>query len=506
MVSRIRRNRIKWAVITAILLSGVLLLSVIIVAPRISWTMREEQDRAHSIKAVMADLRYERRIKLIRQELDTLKESGQYTALFLSMYSIDSYDTYWLSHWRGLETFKAEMIMENGRELAGTLAYLRELDAVPDTVLLGLDPECLEEEYPLEDSLLKMVKETPETEYEILLVNPAVEYFRAKSEEEQRSILNRYEKAARLCMQEENVKVYFACDREWLVCNNGNYQGDKALTEDVATALLAYYTRDEYRLTWDDIEERMEDARELIDDWRGDDRMLEDMRDWTLVFIGDSTYGNFSGSLAVTGVVEAFTGAKVLNCGYGGMAAAYGNPEHPEATAMGDLLKVIEEGGSEITALRADSPAVLSGAGLRESVGQGENTVFFIAFGINDYINAIPVSSDDRYACDTYMGAMRTGIEKLRDMFPLGRIVLQTPNFMKYNGFGTIPTGEAENVFEDYVDAVEILAEEYGLTVLDFYRELGIDRDNYAQCLADEIHLNEASRFDMAMHILENLR
>lgn len=173
---------------------------------------------------------------------------------------------------------------------------------------------------------------------------------------------------------------------------------------------------------------------------------------------------------------------------------------------MGDLLKVIEEGGSEITALRADSPAVLSGAGLRESVGQGENTVFFIAFGINDYINAIPVSSDDRYACDTYMGAMRTGIEKLRDMFPMGRIVLQTPNFMKYNGFGTIPTGEAENVFEDYVDAVGILAEEYGLTVLDFYRELGIDRDNYAQCLADEIHLNEASRFDMAMHILESLR
>ena len=108
--------------------------------------------------------------------------------------------------------------------------------------------------------------------------------------------------------------------------------------------------------------------------------------------------------------------------------------------------------------------------------------------------------------CDTYMGAMRTGIEKLRDMFPMGRIVLQTPNFMKYNGFGTIPTGEAENVFEDYVDAVGILAEEYGLTVLDFYRELGIDRDNYAQCLADEIHLNEASRFDMAMHILESLR
>lgn len=100
-MSRIRRNRIKWAVITAILLSGVLLLTVIIVDPRISRTMREEQDRAHSIKAVMADLRYERRIKLIRQELDTLKESGQYTALFLSMYPIDSYDTYWLSHWRG---------------------------------------------------------------------------------------------------------------------------------------------------------------------------------------------------------------------------------------------------------------------------------------------------------------------------------------------------------------------------------------------------------------------
>ena len=98
------------------------------------------------------------------------------------------------------------------------------------------------------------------------------------------------------------------------------------------------------------------------------------------------------------------------------------------------------------------------------------------------------------------------GIESLQSMFPRGKIVLQTPNFIRYNDFGSIPVGEAENVFEDYVDAVGELAEEYGLTLLDFYRELGIDRDNYRERLQDEIHPNETSRFDMAMRILELLR
>lgn len=85
----------------------------------------------------------------------------------------------------------------------------------------------------------------------------------------------------------------------------------------------------------------MNSARELIVDWRSDDKELAGMQDRTLVFIGDSTFGNFSGSLAITGVVEEFTDARVINCGYGGMAAAYGDPECP---ALGDLLEAIEQG------------------------------------------------------------------------------------------------------------------------------------------------------------------
>ncbi len=507
-MSRKRRNRIKWAAIATILLSGAVLLFAIIAEPRIYRTVREEQGTAHSIRAVMADLRYERRIKLIREELDGLKENKQYTALFLSMYSVRSWDPYWLSYWRGLETFKTEMVMENGRELAGTVAYLQELGTIPDILLLGLDPECLEPEYPLEDSLLRLIRETPETEYEILLADPSISYWRTKAEEEWGEILDRYERTAKLLTQEENVKLFFACDREWLVCNNGNFEEDKALTEEVATTLLAYYTRGEYDLTEENLEQRMGDARKLIADWRAEDRMLDgaiDRRsDRTLVFIGDSTFGNFSGSLAITGVVETFTGARVLNCGYGGMAAAYGDSE---LASMGELLKVIERGDGGATAFLPDgSPAVSTAAGLRQAVGQGENTVFFLVFGINDYINAIPLSREDPYAVDSYMGAMRVGIESLQSMFPRGKIVLQTPNFIRYNDFGSIPVGEAENVFEDYVDAVGELAEEYGLTLLDFYRELGIDRDNYRERLQDEIHPNETSRFDMAMRIIELLR
>ena len=224
-----KRERVKWAVIIAILLSGAVLLFMIIVEPQIKRTTREGEGTTHSIRAVMADLRYERRIKLIRQELDTLKEKP-FTALFLSMYPIHSYDTYYLSYWRGLDAFKMEMVMENGRELAGTLDYLQELEIAPETILLGIDPECVETEYPLEDSLLELIRQTPETEYEILLVNPAMAYWRTKSEGQWQEIIDRYESTAKLLAQEENVKLFFACDREWLVCNDRNYSEDKMPT------------------------------------------------------------------------------------------------------------------------------------------------------------------------------------------------------------------------------------------------------------------------------------
>ncbi len=493
-----KRRVAKWTIIIAILLSGAMALFMIIVEPQIKKTM-EEGEGTHSVKVIMADLRYERRIKLIKEELDTLEE-GQFTALFLSMYPIRSYDMQDLSYWRGLETFKAEMVMENGRELAGTLDYLQELDIMPKIMFFGLDPECLETEYPLEDSLLKLIRQNPETGYEILLVNPMMAYWRRKEDGEWQTVIDRYEKAAELLGQEENVKLFFACDREWLVCNDSNYAEDKMPTEDAARSLLAYYTREEYLLTEENRQKRMDTARELIADWRSDDRTLAGLWDRTLVFIGDSTFGNFSGSMAVTGVVEHFTDAGVINCGYGGMAAAYGDPECP---AMGDLLGAIEQGdGSGIAGTGDGPPAVAAAARLRQLADAGEEAVIFLDFGINDYIKGFPVAGENPYDCDTYAGAMRSGIEKLGAMFPNGQLVLVTPNFIKYSNFGTNPAGETASVFVDYVDALRELAEEYALPVLDIYTELGIDKDNYAHYLQDEIHLNETGRFNMGMGVL----
>ena len=493
-----KRKTAKWTIIIAILLSGATALFMIIVEPQIKRTTQEGEG-THSVKVIMADLRYERRIKLIREELDTLEE-GRFTALFLSMYPIRSYDMYDLSYWRGLETFKAEMVMENGRELAGTLEYLQELDIMPDTVLFGLDPECLEEEYPLEDSLLKLIRQTPETGYEILFVNPVMAYWVGKEDAQWQAVIDRYEKAAKLLGQEENVKLFFACDREWLVCNDGNYAEDKMPTEAVAKTLLAYYTREEYLLTEENRKQRMDAARELIADWRSNDRTMAGLGDRTLVFMGDSTFGNFSDSTAVTGVVENFADAEVINCGYGGMAAAYGDPECP---AMGDLLKAIERGdGSGIAGTGDGPPAVAAAAQIRQLADSGEETVIFLDFGINDYIKGFPVDGENPYYCSAYAGAMRSGIEKLQTIFPKGQLVLVTPNFIKYSNFGTNPVGEEASVFTDYVDALRELAKEYALPVLDIYTELGIDRDNYTDYLQDEIHLNETGRFNMGMGVL----
>lgn len=495
----------KWAkrvAITTILLSGTMILLLIIVEPRLMRTMTGGHS-ARSVRGIMADLRYERRIKLIREEMDTFK-SGQYSALFLSLYPIQTYDTYYLSYWRGLEAFRAEMYMESGRELAGTLAYLEQQDSIPDFILLGLDPECLEEEYPLEDSLLQLIRQTPGTEYEILFVNPAISYWTQKEEGEWQAALDRYEEAAELLGQQENVKLFFACDKEWLVCNEGNYVEERMPTEDVATTLLAYYTRGEYLLTEENRGQRLDSARELIANWRRNDRKLTGLSERTLVFMGDSTFGNFSGSLAITGVVEELTDARVINCGYGGMAAAYGDPECP---ALGNLLQAIEQGdGSSIGRAEGGPPAADAAAELKRLADAGEETVIFLDFGINDYVKGFPAVGDEPYDCDTYAGAMRSGIEKLQAMFPNGRLVLVTPNFIRYNNFGTNPVGEMGYVFADYVDVLGKLAEEYSLPVLDLYMGLGINQGNFADFLQDEIHPNEMSRFNMGLKIVGMLR
>lgn len=497
-----KRKWAKWAAVSAILLSGTVVLLLIIVEPRFKRTMAAGHS-TRSVKVIMADLRYERRIKLIREELDAF-QNRQYSALFLSMYPIRTYDPYYLSYWRGLETFKAEMFMENGRELAGALAYLEERGDIPEIMLLGLDPECLEEAYPLADSLQKLIRQTPETEYEILFANPAVSYWMQKEEGEWQAALDRYEEAAELLGQEENVKLFFACDREWLVCNGGNYAEERMPVEDVATTLLACYTRGEYMLTEENREQRLDFARELIADWRADDRKITGLSGRTLVFMGDSTFGNFSGSLAITGVVKEFTDARVINCGYGGMAAAYGDSECP---ALGDLLEAIEQGdGSGIGRAEGGPPAAEAAAELKRLADAGEETIIFLDFGINDYIKGFPAAGDEPYDCGTYAGAMRSGIEKLQAMFPDGQLVLVTPNFIRYNNFGTNPVGDAGFVFADYVDVLGALAEEYTLPVLDFFTELGIDQNNFSEYLQDEIHPNEMSRFNMGMEILEMLR
>lgn len=496
--------RRRWGRVTAvmvILLLGIMILLVIIVEPRIERTIAAGQS-TYNIKDIQADLRYERRIKLIREELDKANK-GEYTTMFLSMYPIDSYDMWYISHWRGLDVYKMEMTMENGRELAGALEYLQEQKIIPETILLGLDPECVEAEYPLADTLLQTVRENSGTAYEILLVNPSMAYWREKEEAEWQAVIDKYTEAAALLTQEENVKVFYACDREWLVCNESNYEEEKMPAEDVATTLLAYYTRGEYQLTGENYREHMARTRELIADWRRDDRKAAGVQDRMLVFIGDSTFGNFDGSLAITGVVEAFTGARVLNCGYGGMAAADGSLDTPD---LSELIHAIRREDSSAIRGENNAPAVVTAQELKRSLGQGEKAIIFILFGINDYIEGFPIRKEDLFATDTYEGALRTAIEDLQTMFPLAELVLMSPNYIYYNHCGTDPVGEGKYVFSDYVEAMLGIAEEYRLTVIDNYGGLGIDSDNVMAYLQDEIHLNEAGRFAAGMRVLEQLQ
>lgn len=294
----------------------------------------------------------------------------------------------------------------------------------------------------------------------------------------------------------ENLMLFYIGGQEWLICNQDNYAKEGTLNASVThTLMLNVFCDKNYRVTGDNRKDMLEELAETLDHWQHDPPYVRERTDGTLVFLGDSIFGNYTDSASVPGVVAYFTGAKCINCGYGGISLSTGGWNMAGVDVIGNLCNGqtgdIPEGVAAYNGIQEFGRAV---------AGDGRQ-VFLLNYGINDYLLGNAVKAEDKYAVTSYTGALRTGIERLRASYPGAEIMVLTPGYITYQHNGTQCSSEYGGVLAEYVEAAMEVAREYGLPYINLYEEMQVYGEKEDILTADGIHLNERGRFRLGMLI-----
>lgn len=450
-------------------------------------------------------LRYQAKLEVCGSYLDDLEE-GDYQILFLAMYSLENYLEEDFGIYMGLNARKLDPVPDNAMELMGALELLLSGDFVPQRIYLGLDPAKLarhlawEEEPNWQETFAALTRKYEEIQWEILLSYPSLKEWQELPEEERVQTLAEYEQAMEALVRLDNVQLSYFGGKEWLICNEDNYSGEGALNASVSHLLLLQVINQTYPVTQDNQSEAFEELEETLERWQSDPFYVKEQPEYTLVFLGDSIIGNYTDSLSVPGVVQNFTGAKAVNCGYGGLCMSEGE----EIIAGVNLVSCLISG--QVDAIPNEVPAYRGILELKENEPDNEKLVFFLNFGINDYMVGHPVEAADPYDAATYKGAMRTAIEQLQGAYPGAQIVIMTPTFINRFEQGTQRMSDMGGIMTDYVEAAVAVAGEYDLPCMNNYKDLDIDVEKEQEMLvADHVHLNENGRYRLGLLICQKL-
>lgn len=440
--------------------------------------------------------------ELMRPDLDRIATES-YTAVFLSTYPIDYFTEEDFQYYRGIYPLNASYCIP---DLAALKTYLRKVDETDnevDTVYLGIRPDLIPA-----DKLMKLISERPDRRYEVVIAYPSLDYWKNLSDREFTKIFSAYRNFITTSMSlsqgnewiQQNVSFYFYSSTEWLVANPANYESDFGVNPGISHMLSMYTDEGHgYQLTTENCEVRLSGFETLVTECRDkqNDPALQypDLSDWDVVFFGDSVMA-FSETSSIPGVFGGKTGAHVYNCAVGGSSATTEFITFAERFLTYDL-----------TGLSEDS-VIYKGLSDYASYAQPDRRkCFVIDFGMNDFFCGFPVQNDTfPYDTNTYSGAIRTAIDKLRAAYPDAVIILVATNFTSYFNNGQEPQSEEGGTLTQYIEAMRQISEENNYLFYNSYTELPINSENHPAYLLDGCHPNESTRYLMACGIAKLMR
>lgn len=423
----------------------------------------------------------------------------QYDTVLLSTFPVSTYDTEPFSHYRGMTLLKTEHIIPDYSTLKKYMRHIAKSGNTISTIYLGIRPDRISI-----DELCSLLEEYPSVRFELIASYPSINYWTSLEPSEYEQILDLYclliEQAPNL---PSNGSLYFYSSQEWMVCNPGNYENDWLAAADCALFITTHsdYLHN-YMITSENAETSAQAFRVLLNQKRSEPPHYPNLDHTTVIFFGDSIIANYTDATSIPGITKALTGAVVYNCGLGGGTASIFDEY---STSLPGILDAYFAGNP--STLPQDTQVYKGIVSCLSDSSSDRNQCFVINYGLNDYFWQCPINSADPYDVDSYAGAIRTAVSKIREHCNNAQIILCTPTFTTYyQGKANSPVTEPGKRLEDYADAVIKLAEELNVSLLDNYHSLGMNAQNQQEYLDDFVHPNEICRYRIAQSLIELIR
>lgn len=432
--------------------------------------------------------------KFIENEIIEL-ETDAYKGIFCSMYPITNYMAGDFETYAGVKTYKSSVKAEGLKEISQYLDAALDEDSQVTHVFLGLEPYKIWESAKRKDTkweenwqkyLISYITENTDVTFQIMLPYLSMADWLSLDTEAVQERLEAYENMVTLLSSYDNVICYFLGAEDWLIKNPDNYTAGDEINASLTQKIFLYTFCDRhYVVKGDTIKEKTEELSKLIIKEQVNPSEYADMSDIQIVFFGDSVIGNYAGTTAITGVMNAFTGCETYNYAIGGTSAT---DYEGYDKSFGDVLERFKNGTAE-----------LSQGDKNFERNEEKELCFVIHYGLNDFFNGYSVdNADDPYDTETYGGALRNGIRTLQSDYPEAKIIVVTP-YCYYTA------GEWEGKLGDYADVAVSIAKEMNILCLNNYSGLGWNESNYRDYLYDGCHPNEKGCMVMAIRLIRAL-
>lgn len=217
----------------------------------------------------------------------------------------------------------------------------------------------------------------------------------------------------------------------------------------------------------------------------------------SIVVLGDSIWDLVRDDTSIAAILSDQLDAKVYNLAISGTSAAFRKEGEDTQKWNGETLckLVLDITGSEEAVIPIEEEA----HDLIHEIDYSEVDYFIIAYGLNDYFEAVPAEGENSLDTYSYGGALRSAVVLLQETYPQSKIILVSQTYCQGYSYGKIDSDSNTKDYGGgfapvYVETAKRVAEEYELIYINQYVKMGIHRYNGPKYLSDATHLNEEGR------------
>ena len=301
-----------------------------------------------------------------------------------------------------------------------------------------------------------------------------------------------------------NINVFYYPVEEWILYSDCIRTGgpESPIREGIYDHLLALSFADgssAFLLNKENVNDVMDEtiakAAEYEDVFSG----YADLSGKKVFFLGDSIFGNYRDETSVPSLFRDMTGAVTYNLGHGGMSAHHlADPGEALGMAFLHLTGSLdrESFDSAFSSYYSYGDFGLASAALTGTTG--EDAIFIVEYGLNDYFGGRPV--------EEYKNSLINIINTIRNAYPDSRILLMSPGYIGMYENGESPLPDFGGTLQEYRDAAAEAASENGIELLSQTEDFGFTQEESESYLLDLVHYNESGRYRLAQGIARYLK